>query len=85
MKKKISVLLVVGIMLTITFFGCGNKQLIDTNFKFDKAVIDLGYEVITVEVKSWKDFDDGEYQIITTNGEVYLTHSSRCVIIKSAE
>lgn len=85
MKKKISVLVTVCIILAVTFLGCGNKQIIDTKFKFDKAVIDLGYEVITVEVKSWKDYEDGEYQIIDKNGEVYLTHSSRCVLIKSAD
>ena len=87
MKKKVSILAIVCIViLSGCFGGCGcNRQLIDTTYKFDKAIIDLGTEVITVEIKSWKDFEDGEYQITTKDGEVYLTHSSRCVLIKSTD
>ena len=59
-----------------------NKQLIDTSYTFNKAIINTGNEVITVKVKSWKDFDDGDQiQIKAEDGTVYLVHSSNITLI----
>lgn len=61
--------------------GC-NKQIIDTNYTFNKAIINTGSEVIEVEVKSWKDFEDGDQiQIKTDDGTTYLVHSSNITLI----
>lgn len=96
-KKFISKEVKIGFMVTILGFvlifgGVSvlnanyNKQLIDTNYKFNKAIIDLGNEVITVDVKSWTDYDNStDYQIITKDGEVYLTNLNKCVLIYSPE
>jgi len=61
-----------------------NKSWFDTQYTFDKAIIDLHTEVITVDVKSWTDYEDGEQlQIIAKDGTVYLTSSYNCTLIKS--
>lgn len=61
-----------------------NKQWLDWNYKFDTAIIDLHNEVITVKVKSWTDYEDGEQlQIFAEDGTVYLTSSYNCTLIKS--
>ena len=80
------------IALTVFLWGCANsgeasafnKQLFDFNYAFDTAIIDLHSEVITVEVKSWTDYEDGEQlQVIAKDGTVYLTSSYNCTLIKS--
>lgn len=72
-----------GAIITLIITACGNKAAFDTVYKFDKAIINTGNEVITVQIKSWQDFEDGEYQIEATDGTVYLVHISNCTIIKS--
>jgi len=81
MKKRILAIgLLVG-LLTIT--GCGNKDVFDTVRTYDKAVIVLGDEVITVNVKKWKDYDGEQFQVIAEDGTVYLTSSYNCTLIRS--
>ena len=59
-----------------------NKMYYDSNY-FDTAIIDLHNEVITVEVESWTDFEDGEQlQIKAKDGTVYLTSSYNCTLIQ---
>lgn len=87
MKKDTvrNILAVTGIFaLTMCMTGC-NKQLVDLTYAFDKAVIVMGDEVITVDIASWTDFDDGDQlQIKAKDGTVYLVHSMNCTLIKSA-
>ena len=77
------------------YFDGNNKYLNATaknNFTISKAKpfikvvpqnITFGdKEVITVKVKSWKDFDDGDQiQIKAEDGTVYLVHSSNITLI----
>lgn len=77
MKKLIVLLAFCGLLMT----GC-NKQLIDTDRRFDKAIINVGGEYIEVDVKKWMDFDGEQLQITSTDGTVYLTSSFNCTLIK---
>lgn len=70
MKKK---LLLAISFLSIFLVSCGNKQVFDTKYTFNKAKIFMGNEVIEIEVYKWKDYDDTTIQIIDKNGKVYLT------------
>lgn len=70
MKKK---LIVATILLSIFLTGCGNRQVFDTNWTFTKAKIDFGGEIIEIELKSWKDYEDTTVQLVDKNGKVYLT------------
>lgn len=88
--KKLSNIIFGGLIFTIviTLFGylftsCTNKQVFDTTYRFDKAVIYIGGEWRTVQVDSWKDFEDGDQiQVKDKDGNVYLVHSSNVTLIK---
>ena len=82
MKKKVLVaVLTATTILGLT--GCGNKDLFDTNYTYDRAIIGLpNGESVEVEIKQWKDYEDGEQiQIIAKDGTVYLTSSLNCTLI----
>lgn len=79
MKRK-----VIGLMLLSCslFVSCGNKQLLDTKWKFNKAKIFIGDEVIEVEVDSWKDYNqDTTIQITSKDGKTYLTDLNNVILI----
>lgn len=62
--------------------GC-NQTLIDTVYKFDRAIIEMpGGEVIEVEISQWGDYDGEQIQIIAKDGTVYLVNSNNCVLIR---
>lgn len=78
--KKVFLLFLSMMVLT----GCGNKDLFDTNYTYNKAIINLqNGETIEVDIKQWTDYDDGEQiQVIAKDGTVYLTSSYNCTLIK---
>ena len=63
----------------------GNKQIFDTNAKFNKAYINMGDETIQVDIKKWKDYDGEQLQITTTDGKVYLVSSYNAVLVNDKE
>lgn len=78
--KKLILLSLMFLMFALS--GC-NRQLIDTVWAFDKAIISVpGGEVIEVKAESWKDYENSDMiQITSTDGKTYLTHSSNVVLI----
>ena len=79
MKKK----LILGLILSsILLVSCGNRQILDTAWNFNKAIIIIGEERIEVEVDSWKDYEDTTVQIKTKDGKVYLTDIKNVLMIK---
>lgn len=61
--------------------GC-NKQMIDTTYKFDRAIIYLpDGTVVDGKVQSWTDFEDGDQIQVKIDGKTYLVHSSNVVLI----
>lgn len=80
MKKRIFAA-AFALALCLMLAGC-NKQMVDTTFKFDRAVIGLpNGEVVTGEVQSWKDYEDGDQIQVKIDGVAYLVHSSNVVLI----
>ena len=79
MKKK----LILGLVLTTSLLaGCGNRQILDTAWNFNKAIIIIGEERIEVEVESWKDYEDTTVQIKTKDSKIYLTDIKNVLMIK---
>ena len=79
MKK---VLLVAVLLGAFALTGCGNRQVIDTNWTFTKAKIVIGNETIEVNVKSWRDYqNDTQIQIVADDGTVYLTDKVNVLLI----
>lgn len=81
MKKLLAILLVL-VMVVALFAGCGNKQVFDTIYTYDRAIISLpDGTVITGEVQGWTDYEDGDQLQIQVDGVTYLVHSSQVVLI----
>lgn len=82
MKKKIIAISAAALVLIcIMISGC-NKQLIDTTYSYDYAIINLNNGgVVEGKIESWKDFDDGDQLQIKINGTTYLVHSSNVTMM----
>ncbi len=73
------VVLVGGIVWEITH---GNRQLIDTRYRFDYDMILLpDGSVVEGRVTSWMDYDDSDVVQVTMDGKTYLTHYSNVCLI----
>lgn len=80
MKKRV-ITMVAALVLCFALTGC-NKQVVDTTFSFDRAIISLpNGEVITGKVQSWKDYEDGDQIQVKIDGVTYLVHSSNVALI----
>ena len=66
-------------LLSLLLTGCGNKQIFDTHWIFNHAVIE---GVGEVEISSWNDYEGSDMiQVTSKNGITYLTHSSNVILI----
>ena len=82
MIKKIALLLIT-IAMTLSLCACGNKPLLDTTYTFNEAIIRIpDGSVISCEVTTWTDYEDGDsLQITLKDGNTYLVHASNAVLI----
>lgn len=81
MKKKIAIFLLILSGL-FALSSCGNKQIFDTVYTFDKAIVSLpNGDIVEGKVDSWKDYEDGDQIQVKINGITYLVHSSNIVLI----
>ena len=81
MKKKIVAVMIASMMI-LGLTGCGNKDMFDTVYTFNRAIIELpNGEVIEGKIDRWSDYEDGDQIQVTINGTIYLVHSSKCVLI----
>lgn len=79
MKKKF---LALAVICTLLLTGC-NYQIIDTTYKFDRAIISLpNGEIVEGKVESWTDYEDGDQIQVKIDGKTYLVHSEDIVLIK---
>ena len=80
--KKIALLLTT-IVMVLSLCACGNKILLDTTYTFDEAIIRLpDGTVISGEVTTWTDYEDGDsLQITLKDGNTCLVHASNAVLI----
>ena len=80
MKKLLTIIATLSILTCLT--GC-NKQVLDLDYKYDYAIIDRYDGEEKVALKSWIDYNESDMiQVTSTDGKVYLTHSSRVILIK---
>lgn len=80
MKKKFLAFCLIAVM-SISMVGC-NKQIIDTTYNYNEAVLSLpDGTIVKGKVDSWTDFEDGDQIQIKIDGETYLVHSSDIVLI----
>lgn len=81
MKKIIATLLLIVALLSMS--AC-NKDLVDTVYSYDYAIIAFPDGTSeTVKIAQWTDYEDGDQiQIKSTDGTVYLVHSTDCVLVR---
>ena len=83
-KKNAIVMLGMACLIAMAglLSGCGNKQIFDTTYSYERAILSLpNGEVIEGKVQSWKDFDDGDQIQVKIDGKQYLVHSEDIVLI----
>ncbi|MBR0465028.1 MAG: hypothetical protein IJJ23_11735 [Clostridia bacterium] len=88
MKKKLIIALVIILLLAIVGgviyweINHGNRRLVDTKNRFDRAVIGLpNGDVIDGKVSSWLDYADSDVVQVTIDGKTYLTSYANVVLI----
>ena len=83
MKPKTKVIIIVAVIVALLVGALiiywesthGNRRLIDTSYRFDRAIIQLpNGQIVDGKVSSWLDFDDSDAVQITIDGKTYLTH-----------
>lgn len=80
--KKILLSIILTLAIAFCLTGC-NKQLIDTTYSFNYAIIQLpDGTIVEGKVQSWTDYEDGEQLQIKIDGVVYLCSSYNCVLMK---
>ena len=80
--KKILSILVMLIFTIMAFASCGNMDMFDTVYTYDRAIISLPTgEIIEGAVEQWCTYEDGDQIQVQINGKTYLVHSSDVVLI----
>ena len=84
MKKRIALIIFLAIIL-VSCTGCYNKQLFDTTYHYDRAIVYLpNGEIVEGRVSSWTSwtsFGDGGAVQIKIDGKTYLTHICNVCLI----
>lgn len=84
MKKRLLAAVMASILAAV-LAGC-NYNLIDTTFKFDRAIVSLpDGTLVEGEVESWRDYEDGDQIQVTIDGTTYLVHSANVALIVGEE
>jgi hypothetical protein len=84
MKRVVQILFAIALVLLFAalLIGC-NKQVIDTTFKYDYAVISLpDGRIVEGQLQAWRDYDDGDQLQVKINGATYLVHSMNVALVK---
>lgn len=84
MKKIIAMALVLVLMVALfaAVAGCSNMQVIDTTYKFDRAIIALpDGTIVEGAVQSWRDYEDSDQIQVKIDGVTYLVFASNVVLI----
>ena len=90
MKTKTKIIIVAVVIVALVVAGFiiywdkthGNRSLVDTKYRFDRAIIRLpNGEVVEGRISSWLDYDDSDAVQITIDGKTYLTHYSNVCLI----
>ena len=67
-------------LIALAFTGC-NKQIIDLNYTYDYAIIQLpNGDAVEGKIQSWKDYE-GEQLQVKIDGKLYLCSSYNCVLV----
>ena len=79
MKKLIALIITVVLVCSLT--ACGNKQIFDTTYSFERAIVQLpNGKIVEGKVTSWRDYEGDQIQVVI-EGKTYLVHSENIALI----
>ena len=74
--------ILIGACIVLGLSGCGNKDMFDVNYTFNKAYIrwpDGTMKVI--DIKKWRNCKGEQIQIFSQDGKLYLINSVNSVLV----
>lgn len=74
----------IGIIIAVIFCllfmtGC-NKQIIDLDYTYDKAICNYSGTTFVLKIDKWKDYD-GEQLQIKSGEKTYLLSANNCYLV----
>lgn len=82
MKK---ILLVIALISMCCGCSCGNKELFDTTYTYDKAICNIAGEWKEIRIKKWTDYEGEQIQIWDKEDNYYLVSSVSCTLMKESD
>lgn len=80
---SVTIIIFTLVLAILSLNSCGNMAIIDTAFRFDKAIIFLpDGKKIEGSVEKWIDFESSDMMQVKIDGKWYLTHSTNVILIK---
>ena len=78
--------LIAGIAIAAAACGCGNFDILDTNFTYDVALVKWPDGTMKeIQVKQWADYEGEQVQVIGKDGAIYLISMNNAVLIRKAK
>ena len=79
MKK---ILLILNLLFIIILTGCScNKEIFDTNYRFDYALVYENGQWVKYEINKWDDYDNDIICIWTKDGKMIYSSSVNIILI----
>ena len=86
MKKVITIIITILLAMSLTACSFSGYDFVDTNYHFDRAIIEMpGGEIVEVDVAQWADAAGEQLTITDKAGNRYLVHAENCVLIEDGE
>lgn len=81
--KKIILVIIAVILACLLLTGCGNRAMIDTAYRFSRAIVYApdGTKVAEGKVTNWRDYDDSDQLQVCIDGKTYLTAAENIILI----
>ena len=78
--KRNRKLIVICLLCLLFLNGC-NKQIIDLDYNYDKAVCNYNGDKIVLKIDKWRDYEDGEQIQIKSGDKTYLLSMYNCYLV----
>ena len=77
--------LLISAALALGLVGCGNLDMLDTNFTYHYAITKWPDGTVKkIEIKQWADYEGEQIQIISTDGNIYLLSMNNTVLVRDS-
>lgn len=81
-KNFVTILGITVVVIAVLLLSGCNKQIIDLDYSYDKAICQIGNEVREIKIDKWKDYEGEQLQIKSKDGKTYLVSSINCTLVR---